>query len=401
MKRIEDILRYVEGNHLYPDLQVIEGGAEPEVVIDGKKVLMFSSNSYLGLATHPKIITSAIEATKKYGVGAGGSRMLSGNLKIHRDYELAIAKFKGGEDAIVFSTGYQTNLGVITALMSPLKVGPYDFFRRRSVILSDELNHASIVDGAKASKQKVVVYKHCDMDDLEKKLKKFKHRRKLVVTDGVFSMEGDIAPLDKIATLCKKYNSLLMVDEAHATGVIGKNGHGTLEYFNLKPTVDVDIVMGTHSKALSSVGGFVVGSKNLIKYLRIASRPYIFSAALPPAVSASLITSLRVIESEPNLRILLNKKSGDLREKLNILGFDTLGSQTQIVPVLIGEDEQAIEFSRMLLDKGIYAPCVRWPAVPKHQARLRLTVMSTHSDNQIAYLIKCCESIGKKLKILP
>ncbi|MDO8572492.1 MAG: 8-amino-7-oxononanoate synthase [bacterium] len=400
MKRIEDIMQYVEEHHLYPDLHVIDGAAEPEVIINGKKVLMFSSNNYLGLATHPKVVAAAIEATKKYGVGSGGSRMLSGNLQVHREYELAIAKFKGGEDAIVFSTGYQTNLGVISAVMNPFKVGPYDFFRRRSVILSDDLNHASIVDGAKASGQKVVVYKHCDMNDLEKKLKKFKHRRKLVVTDGVFSMEGDIAPLDKIVTLCKKYNSLLMVDEAHATGVIGKNGHGTLEHFNLKPTTDVDIVMGTHSKALSSVGGFVVGSKNLIKYLRIASRPYIFSAALPPAVSASLITSLEVIESEPNLRVLLNKKSDDLRAKLNTLGFDTLGSQTQIVPVLIGEDEQAIEFSRMLLDKGIYAPCVRWPAVPKHRARLRLTVMSTHSNDQIAYLIKCCELIGKELKIL-
>ena len=201
MNRIHKILQFIDSHGLYPDLRIIEGGAEPEVMIDGKKVLMFSSNNYLGLATHPKVVAAAIEATKKYGVGSGGSRMLSGNLRIHRDYELAIAKFKGGEDAIVWTTGYQTNLGVITSVMDPIKIGPPHFFERKGVIFSDELNHASIIDGARMSRQKIVTYKHCDMNDLEIKLKKYKSRRKLVVTDGVFSMEGDIAPLNKIVPL--------------------------------------------------------------------------------------------------------------------------------------------------------------------------------------------------------
>lgn len=400
MEKIKKILDFVDSHGLYPDLRIIQGGAEPEVVIDGKKVLMFSSNNYLGLATHPKVVNAAIEATNKYGVGSGGSRMLSGNLKIHRDYELAIAKFKGGEDAIVYSTGYQTNLGAICAIMAPPKIGVRNFIGRKGVIFSDELNHASIIDAAKMSCQKIAVYKHCDTDDLERKLKRFKRRRKLVITDGVFSMEGDIAPLDKIAILCKKYNALLMVDEAHATGVIGKNGHGTLEYFGLKPIQDVDIIMGTHSKALAACGGFVVGSKELVRYLRIASRSYIFSAAFPPAVSASLIAALNVIETEPWIREKLRANSEYLKKQLNDLGFDTMGSQTQIVPVLIGKDEKAIIFSRMLFDKGIYAPCVRWPAVPRGKARLRFTAMSTHTREQIDYLLKCCGGVGKELKII-
>ena len=400
MDRIYKILQFIDSQGLYPNLRIIEGGAEPEVIIDGKKVLMFSSNNYLGLATHPKVVAASIEATKKYGVGSCGSRMLSGNLRIHRDYELAIAKFKGGEDAIVWTTGYQTNLGVITSIMDPIKIGPSNFFEKKGVIFSDELNHASIIDGARMSRQKIVTYKHCDMNDLEIKLKKYKSRRKLVVTDGVFSMEGDIAPLNKIVPLCKNYKAILMVDEAHATGVIGNQGHGTLEYFGLKPIKDVDIIMGTHSKALAASGGFVVGSKELIRYLRIASRSYIFSAAMPPSISASLITALEVIEQEPWLRDELRQNTEYLKSQLNNLGFDTLGSQTQIVPVLIGDDEKAILFSDELFKKNIYAPCVRWPAVPKRKARLRLTVMSTHNKDQIDYLIRSCKEIGKIFNLI-
>ncbi len=397
MEEIKKILKFVDDNKLYPDLRIIEGGAEPEVVIDGKKVLMFSSNNYLGLATHPKVVNAAIEATKKYGVGSDGSRMLSGNLKVHRDFELAIAKFKGGEDAIVWPTGYSANVGVISAVMNPPQIGPQDLWRRKGVIISDQLNHASIIDGCKMSGQKIVVYKHRDVDDLEMMLRKYRNRRKLVVTDGVFSMDGDIAPLDKIIPLCKKYNALSMIDEAHSTGILGETGHGTPEYFNLKLIKDIDIVMGTCSKALASTGGFVVGNRELIRYLRIASRSYIFSTAMTPAASASLIAALEVVEEEPWIREKMWENVEYMRNGLQKLGFDTLTSVTQIIPILIGPDDKAIQFSRKLFEKGIFGPCVRWPAVEKGRARIRFTVMATHTREQIDYLLHSCKDIGNLL----
>jgi 8-amino-7-oxononanoate synthase len=361
---------------------------------------MFSSNNYLGLATHPKLISAAIEATKNYGVGSDGSRLLSGNLKIHRDFELAIAKFKGGEDAIVWPTGYSANVGVITAIMNLPKLGPRDFFQKKGVIISDQLNHASIIDGCKMSQTKVIVYKHCDVLDLEKMLRKYKGNRKLVITDGVFSMDGDIAPLDKISLLCKKYKAMLMIDEAHATGMLGKNGHGTPEHFGLKPIKDIDITLGTCSKALASTGGFVVGSNDLVRYLRIFSRSYMFSTAMTPAASASLVAALNVIETEPWIREKMWENVVYMRNGFQRIGFDTLKSETQIIPILIGTDENAIKFTRKLFERGIFGPCVRWPAVEKGRARIRLTVMATHTKEQIDYLLKCCEEIGKEVNIL-
>ena len=396
MKRIKGILDFAHRNALYPDLRVVDGPPEPEVVVDGKKVLMFTSNNYLGLATHPKIKQAAIEAIQKYGVGSDGSRLLSGNLKIHREFEEAIARFKGGEDAIVWPTGYSANVGAVSALSRPLRVEPADFFSLGTVILSDELNHASIIDGAKMSRQKVVVYRHRDMADLAAKLRWHRFRRKLVVTDSVFSMDGDIAPLPEMAELCKKYDAMFMIDEAHATGVLGKTGHGSLEHFNLKPIEDVDVVLGTCSKALAASGGFVVGSRDLVSYLRVASRSYMFSTAMMPAASAALITTLEVIKNEPERRARLWENANYLRSELKAAGFDTLTSETQIIPVLIGGDERSIDVSRKLFDRGIYAPAVRWPAVEKGTARLRLTVMSTHTKEQIDYLVKNLENILKK-----
>lgn len=397
MKRIESIIDYVEEKELYPDLRFVDGGAEPEVVVEGKKVLMFSSNNYLGLATHPKMIEAGVETLKKYGVGSDGSRLLSGNLKVHREFEEAITKFKGGEDAIVWPSGYSANVGVITAVMDPIKVRAQDFLTRKGIIISDELNHASIVDGARLSKAEVVIYKHCDMDDLEGKLKKYKSRRKLVVTDSVFSMDGDIAPLDKIVKLCKKYDAISMIDEAHATGVLGKTGHGTLQHFGLKAVEDIDIVLGTCSKALAVTGGFVVGSKTLIKYLRVASRSYMFSTAMTPMASAALVTALKIIDEEPQWREKLLSNADYLRNGLQEKGFDTVTSATQIIPILIGSDKDAIQFSRRLFEEGIFAPCVRWPAVEKNKARIRFTVMATHTKEQMDRLLNTCAGIKKEL----
>ena len=250
------------------------------------------------------------------------------------------------------------------------------------------------------SGQKVVVYKHCDVGDLEHKLKRYRSRSKLVVTDGVFSMDGDIAPLDKIAPLCKKYGAMLMIDEAHATGMLGENGHGTCEYFHLKPIEDVQVIMGTCSKALAATGGFVVGAKELVRYLRIASRFYIFSTAMTPAASASLVAALGVIESEPWIRERMWKNANYLRSQFQRAGFDTCGSATQIIPVLIGTDERAIQFSRALFDRGIFGPSVRWPVVPKGKARIRFTVMASHTEEQIDQLLKHCIELGRELGII-
>jgi 8-amino-7-oxononanoate synthase len=283
--------------------------------------------------------------------------------------------------------------------MNPPKVEAADFFRRPGIIISDELNHASIIDGCRLSKQKTIVYKHCDIDDLERKLKNNRSRRKLVVTDSVFSMDGDIAPLDKIVPLCKKYEAMLMIDEAHSTGILGATGKGATEHFNLKPVEDVEIILGTCSKALASTGGFVVGSKDLIRYLRIISRAYIFSTAMTPAASASLIAALEVIKADPSLRNDLIKNAEYLRNSFINNGFDICGSQTQIVPIMIGEESKAIAFTEKLWERGIFGPAVRWPAVAKGKARIRFTVMSKHTKKQIDYLVDSCREIANEISL--
>jgi glycine C-acetyltransferase len=401
MKKIERLLNYIEENDLYPDLRIIQGSATPEVIIDGKKVLMFSSNNYLSLSTHPRIMQAAIEATKTYGVGSGGSRLLSGNLEVHRKLEKKIVEFKGGEDAIVYPCGYSANVGVIPAVTKIMKLFPVpSILERKSVILSDALNHASIIDGCRMSGQEVVVYRHSDMEDLERKLSKHKRRRKMIITDGVFSMDGDIAPLDKISLLAKKYGAMSMVDEAHATGVLGDNGRGSMEYFNLRPIEDIDIVMGTLSKALGSSGGFVIGSKKLVKYLRVASRSYMFSTAITPAASAAAVSAINIIQNEPVWKKELWENTNYMKNGFRRMGYNTLGSQTQIVPILIGDEKKAIQFSRLLFEKGIFGPCVRWPAVEKGKARVRFTVMKAHTVEQIDKLLHHCEEIGRRLNII-
>lgn len=400
MDKILRIMNFVHENHLYPDLRIVGGPPEPETIVDGKKVIMFTSNNYLALANHPRIKKAAIEAIEKYGVGSDGSRLLSGNIDVHRNFEKDIARFKGGEDAIVWPSGYAANVGTISALMNPLKVGFTDFLSFDGVIISDELNHASIIDGIKLSRQKKVVYKHCDLNDLEWKLKLNRFRRKLVVTDSVFSMDGDIAPLPQIVSLCKKYNAMLMIDEAHASGVLGKKGHGSLDYFNLKAGNDIDIVLGTCSKALASSGGFVVARKEIVDYFRIASRSYMFSTAMLPASAAALSETLKVIDDEPERRHKLINNVEYTRDALNSKGFYTFGSQTQIIPVLIGSEENAIKLSRLLFENDIFAPAVRWPAVEKGKARIRLTLMSSHDKKHIDKLISTLVMITKKMDIV-
>ena len=388
LEAVYDMLDYVDQHDLYPDTRVISSSVEPESFIDGRKVLMFASNNYLGLATHPNLKKAAIAAIEKYGIGSTGSRLLSGNLDIHLELEKKLAEFKGGEDALVFPTGFAANLGTITALMNPLKVKIGASFSEKGVVISDALNHASIVDGTKMSGQEKEIYNHCDLNHLESLLKKHKNKRKLIVTDSIFSMDGDVAPLDKICELAKKYNAMVMIDEAHAVGVLGEHGGGAMEHFKLKTSEDVTVVMGTLSKTIGCTGGYVVGSKKLIKYLRVASRPYMFSTAMSPATAAGAIAAIDLIQNDPLSRAKLWENVAYLKKGFTDLGLKVMDSQSAIIPVLIGADEKAIKMSRDLFTHSIFAPCVRWPVVPRGESRIRFTMTSEHTKEQLDTLLQ-------------
>jgi len=391
MEWIEKNLDLINKKLIYPDIKTISSAAGPVVKIDGKEVLMFSTNSYLGLTTHPDVKRAAIEAIEKYGTGAGGSRILSGNFAVHQQLEDKLAELKSTESALVYPSGYSTNIGAIHALTHSFG---FELIKKKFIILSDKLNHASIIDGCKMGNSvKVVVYNHNDADDLESKLKKYKSNRKLVITDSLFSMNGDIAPLDKIYPLTKKYNSLLMIDEAHSTATLGRNGRGALEHFDMQNVANKIIIMGTLSKALAGQGGFIAGKKSLIDYLRVASRSYMFSTALTPAAAASVIAAINVVLKDNHLINKLHENTIYIKEKLTNLGFDILGSQSQIVPILIGDEEKAIETSKKLFEKGIFAPCARWPAVEKGKARIRITIMALHTKEQIDFFIEAFNKI--------
>lgn len=393
MKAITEILNALEEKKLYPDIQRVSSFPMPEIIINGRKILSFCSNNYLGLASHPKVIEASVEGVRKYGTGAGGSRMLSGNLEIHEQLERIVADFEGTEAAIVYSAGYMANLGTISAIMDLIDIGAPARLGKGGTIFSDELNHASIIDGCRFSQSQVVVYKHIDMDDLEYKLRKHRNNRKMIVTDGVFSMDGDIAPLPKVVELARIYDAIVMVDEAHATGVMGRTGRGTIEHFGVEG--EVDLIMGTFSKALGAVGGYIAGSEELVKFLKISSRSYIFSAGMPPGVASGVIAAINEIKDNPSLRERLWENAELLRTGLQDIGFDTLKSETQIIPVLIGNETKAIEVANLLLEDGFFAPCVRWPAVPKNMARIRFTVMAPHTETQIKALLRELEKIGK------
>lgn len=398
MEYIKKLLKAADKFNLYPTIRTVSSAANPKVIVDGKEVLSFCSNNYLGLATHPNVIKANIDATQKYGTSCGGSRLISGNLELLGELEKEIAEFKFAEAAIVFMSGFMTNTGTIPALMNVVNMyGLPSIAQEDSVIISDELNHASIVDGCRLSRAEKHIYKHKDIEDLGRILKEHKSKRKLIITDGVFSMDGDIAPLPQIVELAQKYKAILMVDDAHATGLLGEHGGGTADHFKLAGKVD--IIMGTFSKALGGVGGFVASSSELIKFLRVRARQYIFSSALPPGVASGVIAAIREIKSNPELRQNLWKNVKHLRNGLQAIGFNTLNSETQIIPIFIGKEKTAISASEELFNNGIFVPCVRWPAVPEGKARLRCTVMATHTKKQIDQALQIFEKVKKSLKI--
>ncbi len=376
---------------LYPYFRVIESGQDAEVLISGHKVSMFGSNSYLGLTSHPKVKEAAMAAIKRYGTGTAGSRFLNGTLDIHVELEHRLAHFVNKEAAIAFSTGFQSNLGAI-----PTVVG------RNDVAIIDEQSHASIIDATRLSFGRILKYRHNDMESLEKVLKNLGESAnngflRLIVTDGLFSMEGDIAHVDKIVHLGEKFGASVMIDDAHGLGVLGDNGAGTVNHFGLDG--EVEMIVGTFSKSLASIGGFIAGSKDLINYLQHNARSLIFSASLPPSSAASVIAALDIIENEPEHVKKLWENTHYAKQKFKDLGMDVGNSETPIIPVYIRDNDKAFIISKMLLDNGVFVNPVITPAVRPEDSLLRFSLMATHSINQIDEAIEKIYAAGKELGI--
>jgi 8-amino-7-oxononanoate synthase len=372
---------------LYPYFRMIESAQDPEIVMNGRKMIMVGSNNYLGLTNHPKVKEAAIEAIIKYGTGCAGSRFLNGTLDIHVKLEEKLARFMRKEAALIFSTGFQVNLGAISAL-----VGKDD------VAIIDKMDHASIIDGCRLSFGEVRKFRHNDMTDLERVLKEYEAKDKLVVVDGVFSMEGDIAKLPEIIALADTHGARVMVDDAHSIGVLGVTGRGTSEYFGLED--DVDLIMGTYSKSLASIGGFIAGSADVIHYIKHVARPLIFSASPPPASVASVSAALDIIENEPERREKLWKNTTKMFTGFKELGFEVGPSQTPIIPVIVGENEKAFLMAMMLEKEGVFANVAVTPAVPNGRALIRTSYMATHTDEHLDIVLKAFKKVGKELGII-
>lgn len=384
MEFVDQELAELEKNGLYRRLRMITSSQESSVEIAGKRYLSFCSNNYLGLATDHRMIEAAVAATQKYGCSAGASRLISGTMRLHADLEDKIALFEEKSAAILFTTGYCANVGAITSL-----VGEGD------AVILDRLNHASIVDAARLSRAKLYVYEHNNMEKLEGILKRAaKSRRRLIITDGVFSMDGDMAPLPTIVELARKYEAYTMVDEAHATGVLGAKGRGVAEHFNVEDKID--IIMGTLSKAVGSLGGFVVGDVPLIEFLKNKARSFIYTTALPPAVCAASLTALEIIQSTPELRKNYLQAVESLKRELRNMGFDLMATQTHIIPILIKDPVKTMEISKYIYENGILIPAIRIPTVPKNTNRLRITLMATHTRQDIDRLLNVMQDVKKK-----
>ena len=371
MKMFDKELKEIKYKGLYREMRWVESPQGSKVIIDGQEVLNFSSNDYLGLTSRPEVAESAIEALKRYGTSMASSRLLSGSHIIHRELEERIASFKGTEDALVFSSGYTANVGVISALIG-----------RDDAAFCDKLNHASIIDGLRLSGASLFFYKHRDMDHLEKFLQNDVRGKKLIITESVFSMDGDIAPLDQIVSLADTYGAMVMVDDAHGFGVLGNSGRGCIEHFGLQGRSDI-IVIGTLSKAVGCVGGFVAGKSELIEYIINKARSFIFTTALALPVAHAASKAITIIESEPELRQKLWSNTDFLREGFKSLALDTMDSQTPIIPVLTGDIDRALNFSSYFYHKGVFVPPIRPPTVPPEKCRLRFSVTALHEKNDI------------------
>src|SRR3954447_3438363 len=391
---LTDELNQLKQKGTYFRLRVLEDEQAPVCTFDGKRVINLASNNYLGLTTHPKLREVALAATSKYGVGSGAVRTIAGTMRIHMELEEKIARFKNVEACVVFQSGFAANAGTVSSIL-----GKDDF------ILSDELNHASIIDGARLSRAKIKVFRHKDVGHCEELLKEIQDQpgHKLVITDGVFSMDGDVGPVDRLAPLAEKYGAIMMVDDAHASGVLGRNGRGSIDHFNMHGRVDVQV--GTLSKAIGALGGYVCGSKDLIDYLYHRARPFLFSTSPPPAVTASCIAAFDMLEQEPERieRLWDNTRyfQSELRGAgFNVGGINTPATETPITPVILGEGRTAMEFSRALFDEGVMGTGIAFPTVPEGKARIRLILTSEHTRAQLDRALETLQRVARRMGIL-
>jgi glycine C-acetyltransferase len=374
-------------------LRVLDDVQAPVCTYDGKRVINLASNNYLGLTAHPKLREAAIQAIKDYGVGSGAVRTIAGTMKIHMELEEKIARFKNVEACVVFQSGFTANAGTVSSIL-----GKDDF------IISDELNHASIIDGARLSRAKIKVFRHKDMAHAEELLKEVANEpgHKLLITDGVFSMDGDIGPVDKLCDLADKYEAIMMVDDAHASGVLGRNGRGTIDHFHCHGRVDIQV--GTLSKAIGSLGGYVCGSRDLIDFLYHRARPFLFSTSHPPSVAASCIAAFDLLETEPERIERLWNNTRYFKTELGRLGFNiggvtTPASETPITPIIIGDGRQAMAFSRALFDAGVMATGIAFPTVPEGKARIRTIMTSEHTRAELDQALETLDRVSRKLGI--
>ena len=391
---LTDQLNELKSKGTHFRLRVLEDEQAPVCTFDGKKVINLASNNYLGLTTHPKLRQAALEATTKYGVGSGAVRTIAGTMKIHMELEEKIARFKNVEACVVFQSGFAANAGTVSAIL-----GKDDF------IISDELNHASIIDGARLSKAKILVFRHKDMAHAEEHLASLKNLpgRKLLITDGVFSMDGDIGPLPALCEVAEKYGAIMMVDDAHASGVLGRNGRGTIDHFHVHGRVDVQV--GTLSKAIGALGGYVCGSKDLIDYLYHRARPFLFSTSHPPSVAATCIAAFDVLEQEPERMERLWDNTQYWKKELGNLGFNIGGvntppSETPITPIILGDGKLTMEFSRELFKEGVLGTGIAFPTVPEGKARVRTIMTATHTRDELQQALEVLKRVGKRMGIL-
>lgn len=388
LRDFEQEIKHLEARHLRRQIRVVESTSDTTITIEGRRFIAMASNNYLGLANHPEVKRAAIEAIEQWGVGAGSARLISGTMTPHHQLERDLARFKQVEAALTFGTGYTTNLGLIPALID-----------RDGLILADRYCHASLIEACRLAKATLRVFHHNDAGHLEGLLKKRSRARPaLVVTEGVFSMDGDLAPLPDLLALCQQHGATLVIDDAHGTGVMGKNGQGTVEHFGLNPQ-DV-IQMGTLSKAIGTSGGYVAGTAALKDYLINTAKAFIYTTAQPPAIAAATSAAIRIIQEEPARRECLRTKRNALHAALTGLGFQLTDTQSPILPIIVKSPERAVEMSQALYKAGIYVPAVRPPTVPKHSSRLRLTVSSEHTEEQLENAVTSLEKAGRALRVI-
>ncbi|GEP85001.1 2-amino-3-ketobutyrate coenzyme A ligase [Staphylococcus piscifermentans] len=387
---LDENIQYLKDNGLYNEIDTVEGANGPEITIDGKRYINLSSNNYLGLATNDELKQVAKDAVDKYGVGAGAVRSINGTLDIHDELEQTLAEFKGTEAAIAYQSGFNCNMAAISAVMN-----------KNDAILSDELNHASIIDGCRLSKAKIIRVNHSDMDDLRKKAKEAvesgQYNKVMYITDGVFSMDGDVAKLPEIVEIAEEYGLITYVDDAHGSGVMGK-GAGTVKHFGLQDKIDFQI--GTLSKAIGVVGGYVAGTQELIDWLKVQSRPFLFSTSLTPESSAAIIAAVRKLMNSTELHDKLWDNANYLKEGLKKLGYDIGASETPITPVIIGDEKKTQEFSKRLKDEGVYVKSIVFPTVPRGTGRVRNMPTAAHTKEMLDEALNAYEKVGKELGVI-